>query len=83
MNTALFGFISVFGIRNSDSEADVTNAPLNGDPLAGVKAPFLRAEKRKPFAPSTERYADVSINRFKEEANGKNGRIKVREKSIE
>lgn len=53
VKTALFGLMSVFGIRNNDSDADVTNAPLNGDPLFGVKAPFLRAENRKPFAPST------------------------------
>lgn len=53
VNTALFGLMPVFGMRSSDSDADVANVPLNGDPVPGVKQPFLRAENRNPFAPST------------------------------
>lgn len=56
MKTALFGLMPVFGMRSNDSlAADVTNTPLNGDPVPGVKQPFLRAENRRPLAPSTVR----------------------------
>lgn len=58
VKTALFGLMSVFGMRKNDSHADagtddVANALLNGSPALDVNAFFLRAEKRIPFAPST------------------------------
>lgn len=54
VNTALFGLMPICGTRKTLSEADVTKDPLNGDPVPGVKLPLRRAEKRKPFAPSTK-----------------------------
>lgn len=57
VKTALFGLMSVFGMRDIESEADavllVVNAPLKGEiPFPDEK--ILRVENRIPFAPSTE-----------------------------
>lgn len=54
VNTALFGLMSVFGMRSIDSETDaelVPNAPLKGSVPLDEK--ILRVENRIPFAPST------------------------------
>lgn len=58
--------MSVFGMRDIESEADavllVVNAPLNGEiPLPEEK--ILRVENRIPFAPSTKIYRVHTIIR--------------------
>lgn len=64
VKTALFGLMPVFGMRSSDSDADVAKVPLNGEPVPGVKQPFLRAENRSPFAPSTAKKGKQRINGY-------------------
>lgn len=69
VKTALFGLISVFGMRSIDSEADaeLVPSPLNGN--APPEEKIFRVENRIPFAPSTSFFSHLNKNNSKKTRN--------------